>query len=208
MRSLEELSDALSADRGWRLKEISSVVKLAHSAKGPVESAFYCRGGAALFYAHWEGYAKRAAQAYLTYIAYQRPALNEMADFLLVKVVQEKLPRSSERDAALKLAKLFLSHPNQKPKLSFKNAIDTESNLSSKVLIKILNQIGVPLTNFETRLNAIDTKLLAVRNPIAHGAKGEVGIDDLSAAGDLVIGLCGLLKDEIENAALHKSYLA
>jgi hypothetical protein len=207
MRSLEELSDSLSADRGWRLKEISSVVKLAHSAKSPVEAAFYCRGGAALFYAHWEGYAKRAAQAYLMYIAYQRPALNEMADFLLVKVVQEKLPKSSERQAALRLARLFLDNPTQKPKLSFKNAVDTESNLSSKVLVKILDQIGVPRTNFETRLNAIDAKLLAVRNPIAHGAKGEVEVTDLSEAGELVIALCGLLKDEIENAALRKSYL-
>lgn len=67
-RSLEELSDALSADRAWRLKEISSVLKLAQDPKlGVVEGEFYCRGGAALFYAHWEGFIKRAATTFLQY---------------------------------------------------------------------------------------------------------------------------------------------
>ena len=208
MRSLEELSDALARERGWRLKEISSVLKLSKSPNlGAIEREFYCRGGAALFYTHWEGFVKRSAKYYLTFIAFQRRKLNEMADFLIVQFVQQRIGALSESGRVLEVANLLLRHPDGAPKLSYKKGVDTESNLSSTVFAKILQILGIPLTNFETKLHAIDGKILKLRHPIAHGDKGDVGVDELREIGDLVIELCGTLKDEIENAALQKTYL-
>ena len=151
MRSLEELSDALARERGWRLKEISSVLKLSRSHNlGAIEKEFYCRGGAALFYAHWEGYVKRAAKNYLAYIAFQRPKISEMADFLIVQFLQQRIGTLSEAGKVLEVANLMLRHPDGAPKLNFKKGVDTESNLSSTVLLKILLTLGIPSANFQT----------------------------------------------------------
>ena len=207
-RSIEELSDALSRDRVWRLKEISSVLKLAQVPKlGIVESEFYCRGGAALFYAHWEGFIKRAATTFLQYVAYQRPALQEMADFLLCSFVQERIADLAQRDRVLEVAGMLLRSSATKPKMNYKGVIDTESNLPSNVFRRILEQVGVPVDEFETRLRAIDSKILANRHPIAHGAKGDVDIETLVEIGTLVIELSAAFKDALENAAVQKSYL-
>ena len=207
-RSLLELSDRLSQDRVWRLKEISSVLKLSKSASlGVVEREFCLRAGAALFYAHWEGFVKRAATAYLEYIALQRPRVDQMADFLLCLFVQDRISNLYDRARVLEVAQMLLRSAEAQPKVNYKSAIDTESNLSSKVFKKVLIQIGLSTSPFDTKMNAIDTKILNNRHPIAHGAKGEIDTEELEEIGALVIGLCESFKDEIENAAVGRAFL-
>lgn len=140
-------------------------------------------------------------------MAYQRPALQEMADFLLCSFVQQRISDLGQRERVLEVAEMLLRSPGTKPKVNYKGVIDTEANLSSTVFKRILDQVGVPLAAFETRLRAIDLKILANRHPIAHGAKGEVDTDTLIEIGDLVIELSAAFKDALENAAVQKSYL-
>lgn len=205
-RSIIELEMRLSEHRAWRVKEISSVKKLAElKDRSVVEKEFFCRAGAALFYAHWEGFVKRACEEYLKYISYQKLEFDQMADFVATNIVYSKIKNGNIREASESIVKLIFDDIKSKPYLDPKNLIDTESNLSSRVFTKTMKVVGIPISGFETKLKAIDS-ILGSRNPIAHGAKGDVDVQRLAEIGDLVIGLTGSLKDEIENAAQSKIY--
>lgn len=206
-RSVIELETHLSELRAWRVKEISSVRKLAEMKnRSIVESQFFCRAGATLFYAHWEGFVKRSAEAYLKYISYQKIEFSQMSDFVVFNIFYEKIKTGNSLEAAEKISKLVVFNQKSKPYLNFKDVISTESNLSSKVFMRILKTIGISTYSFETKFKAIDAAL-GSRNPIAHGAIGDVDVARLVEIGDLVIGLTSLLKDEIECAAAERRFI-
>lgn len=207
MRTILELNEYLSRERAWRVKEIDTVLKLASRA-GPitVEREYYCRSGSAIFYAHWEGFAKRSAEAYLKFLAWQRVPISSAADFLLCLYATEKLKVGSP-EMLRDFSRRLLDSPTSQIKISHKKHIDTMSNLSSTVYKGICNKIGVSFAPVETKLPLLDTLVLRNRNPIAHGSKGDVDLETLEKIGTLIIVLSASLKDEIENAANTKSYL-
>lgn len=206
-RSVLELEICLSEHRAWRVKEISSVKKLAsQNGRSVVETEFYCRAGVALFYSHWEGFVKRAAEEYLKYLSVQKIEFSKMADFLAENVLIDKINKKPARECSEEILKLFLTDQKSKPFIGYKNVIDTESNLSSRVFLKILKSVGISPERFETKLKIIDS-ILGNRNPIVHGAKGDVDVDKLISIGDFVIELTALFKEEIENSAQEKKYL-
>ena len=69
IRTLNDLNERLSEDLVWRKKELSVL-------KGLIETNSFTqnktnaliRSGIALLYAHWEGYIKCAASAYLEFV--------------------------------------------------------------------------------------------------------------------------------------------
>jgi len=209
MRTAEELTDKLSEERIWRVKEISTVSNLAsRSRMSPVETDFYCRAGSALFYAHWEGFVKRAATHYLKYISYQRISLDEMADFVMCLYMRQNLGEANSSSPAqiIKVTQQLQDSARYNPKLNWKNVIDTQSNLSSNVLKKIMLQLGFDYSFYATRAAIIDGKIVKHRNAVAHGEKGEVDLAILQEIGFEVISLITLFKDLIENSVTLKSY--
>jgi hypothetical protein len=208
MRSTEELFDKLAEERVWRIKEISAIKNLAQSKAGsPVEEDFYCRAAATLFYAHWEGFVKRAATYYLKYISFQRLQLDEMADFVACLYVRQFLPTADlPPEKIIQFKNRFENEPNFRPKLQWKNLVHTGSNLSSKILSRIIELLGLDYRLYEPKANFIDLKILANRNAIAHGDKGDILIADVENLADEVTGLITLFRDQIENAVTLRAY--
>ena len=70
IRTLIDLNECLSTDLAWRKKELSLL-------KGLIETKSFdkskrnvlIRSGITLLYAHWEGYIKCAASAYLEFVS-------------------------------------------------------------------------------------------------------------------------------------------
>lgn len=210
MRTAEELSDRLSEERIWRVKEITAVSNLAGRRNlPPVEVEFYCRAGSALFYAHWEGFVKRAATYYLKYVAFQRVKVSEMSDFVMCLFMRQSLELSGVHSTAqlLKIGHQLQSQQDFRPKLNWKNVIKAEDNLSSNVLKRIMVQLGLDHSQFTTKSMMIDSIILKHRNAIAHGEKGEVDIDILREIGTQVIGMIALFRDLIENAVITKAHM-
>jgi hypothetical protein len=146
-RSIIELEMRLSEHRAWRVKEISSVKKLAElKDRSVVEKEFFCRAGAALFYAHWEGFVKRACEEYLKYISYQKLEFDQMADFVASNIIYTKIKNNNNRECSDSIVKLIFEDIKSKPYLDPKNLIDTESNLSSRVFTKTMKVIGIPIS--------------------------------------------------------------
>ena len=90
-----------------------------------------------------------------------------------------------------------------------KDAVSTESNLSSRVLRDVLDTIDVPYDRiFQGKALLIDGSLLEKRNRIAHGEPVDVDSDTYVQLHDLVIELVNHLKDVILNRARDREYLS
>ena len=210
MRTAEELTDKLSEERIWRVKEITAVSSLANRRNlSIVEVEFCCRAGSALFYAHWEGFVKRAALHYLKYVAFQRVKICEMSDFVMCLFMRQNLGAGTTLLPVqlLRVSRQLQSDRDFRPKLNWKNIVETESNLSSGVLKRIMAQIGLDYSLFATKAMMIDGVIVKHRNAIAHGEKGEVDLDMLHEIGSQVTGLITLFRDLIENAVITKAHM-
>ena len=88
------------------------------------------------------------------------------------------------------------------------NAIETRANLGSDVLVDILKAVGFDATSYLTKMALLDDRLLKNRNRIAHGEFLEVDADTYADLNETIVGLMDRFKNDIENAAATKSYLA
>jgi HEPN superfamily protein len=68
VRSLSELTEYLDDELAWRKRELTTA-KFAIARGRPHEQTMAIRGGICLLYAHWEGFVKKAAEAYLELVS-------------------------------------------------------------------------------------------------------------------------------------------
>ena len=68
IRTSNQLQDVLDEEFAWRLKEIHDIRAAARGAGSATQKTFV-RAGVALLYAHWEGFVKASAEAYVNYLS-------------------------------------------------------------------------------------------------------------------------------------------
>jgi len=171
LRTLNDLQDLLDRDFAWRLKEIADMKLAARRACGLTQDTVI-RAGVPLLYAHWEGFVKSAAEAYICYVSCQRLRYDEMASPFIVFGAKRHLQDLSDaRRAAVNIAAVdfFMTRLSERARLSLSSAVNTEANLSSRTFENIVFSIGISPVTYEARYNFIDTSLLKRRNRIAHG---------------------------------------
>lgn len=210
IRTLDDLSKSLSDQLSWRKQELSELKNLIETSIPKHRKSVILRSGIAIIYAHWEGYLKIAGRNYLEYIASLR-----IENSLLTKNFQiislhgnTNLFISSKKLSSYDLiVDFFENKQTVRAKIPYKEIIDTESNLSSKVLKEIIWCLNLDYSNFETKAKLIDERMLAKRNHIAHGEFLEVDDKDVISLRDEVLALMDEFKTQIENCALTKAYL-
>lgn len=209
LRSQEALSDYLAGDLGWRKKELTDIRQLVQLAANAPRRRALTRCGIALMYAHFEGFTKQAGRAYLEYVAAQRLTNNEVApNFLALALSELVAPVAGSRKALSyeQAVGLFLNEGASRARISYKTAIDTESNLSSKVLRNIIFTLGLDYSEYASKEKLIDSRLLGKRNHIAHGEEVELDDVDYDELHESVIELMNCLRNQIENAAALRTY--
>jgi MAE_28990/MAE_18760-like HEPN len=93
IRTVTQLQEALDAEMGWRIKEISAF-KLASKTEEGGRRVFV-RAGVALVYAHWEGFIKAASEAYLDFVDNQGHMYRELKScFAVGKLFVESIGES------------------------------------------------------------------------------------------------------------------
>lgn len=209
IRTTDELIERVGSDLIWRRKELSELKGLVQETQGQIRSRVIIRSAVALLYAHWEGFVKKSSAYYLEFVAshrlpYGRLAPNFVA--LALKAKFHELSASEKISGANLLAEFFCTSLNKQSNVPYKGAVDTKSNLSSKVLQDILSALGIPHNNFSTRMNFIDSNLVNPRNHIAHGEDFNLTIQEYMDLHDAVMSLLETYKNEVENAAILKSY--
>lgn len=210
IRTREELDRALSDDLIWRRRELTDLRSLAQGEVPTLRSNVIRRAGIALLYAHWEGFVKKSSHYYLEYVSAQRLKYSELAPnfvALAIKARYEQLRTSKKLSAANEIAAFYCGGLDRASNVPYKNAIETESNLSSVVLQDILLALGLDFDGFKVRSNFIDVNMVNRRNHVAHGEYLEVTLDEYLEFHDEVIALIVMFKSEIENAIVLKRYL-
>jgi hypothetical protein len=168
------------------------------------------RAGVALLYAHWEGFVKAAATLYLEFVCMQRCENSTLADNMLAIVLRSRLQAaqaSKKIETHVSVVDFFRTQMKQRSRLPYRNVVRTEANLSSAALLEILGVLGLRSADYESKFYMIDHQLLAKRNHIAHGSALDVDVDDYVRLHDEVLALMGLLRNQIENAAVTRQYL-
>lgn len=195
----------------WRRRELTDFRSVIEKRDlSPLRRTSLTRAGVALLYAHWEGYVKVAGSAYLEFVSNQRNRGSDLKpNFLAIKLKAKisEVAKSKKNSSANDLIDFFCTKLSANLRLPHKGIVDTESNLSSKVLEEILWTLGIPQHDFETKSNLIDSSLLNRRNHIAHGSPLDVDLTDYLALHSEVLGLMDRFRTLLQNAVVNDDHL-
>lgn len=210
IRTTDQLIGRIAEDLVWRRKEMTTLRTLVQKFQGePLCSRVLIRSAVALLYAHWEGFVKKSSSYYLEYVASQRLPYRELAPNFIALTLKSRLAElgaSEKISAGNALADFFTTSMDRQSNVPYKNVVDTRSNLSSKVLIDILDALGLNSSSFQTRMNFIDSNLVNRRNHIAHGAVMDISTDEYLSIHDDVMALIETYRNEVENASVQRHY--
>lgn len=210
IRTTDQLIDKIAEDIVWRRKELTVLKGLVLESRGNLlRSRVLIRGSVALLYAHWEGFVKKSSSYYLEYVASHRLPYKKLAANFVGLTLRSKffeLGASEKISSGNALAEFFCTALDRQSNVPYKNAVDTKSNLSSKVLIDILDTLGLDTSQFGTRLKFIDTNLVNPRNHIAHGEALDMSIEEYLTLHDDVMTLIETYRNEVENASVLRRF--
>ncbi len=212
IRTLNDLSDRLSKDLVWRKKELSvleSLVETRSFAQDKTNALI--RSGIPLLYAHWEGYIKCAASAYLEFVSSQKNLkYNDLTYNFVAIAMKRKLNEASATNQSTihnQVIRFLMESMDQRIDIPTDDVIKTGSNLSSSLFQQILALLGIEYKPYELKQKLIDEKLLQKRNQIAHGEYLDVDMASYQELHEKIIEMMELFKNQIENHAIQKLYL-
>jgi hypothetical protein len=207
IRSAEDLTDYLDDDLAWRRKEIIELRTMAKSAKAK-KADVHVRAGVAMLYAHWEGFIKNAANAYVVFVSARGMKTRELQDSFIALSIKSKLTLlgdSGKSSVAVQAIAYFMSLLD-KPALLPVAGITAEGNLKSEVFVNIAGWLGIDVAQYSARFNLIDETLLASRNKIAHGEYLSISPERFETLAAEILELMVWFKTDLENAAALKSF--
>lgn len=209
--SESDLSEQLSRDRIWRIREISDL-KIATERADRVLRPVLLRSLVTMSYAHWEGSIRFSAKKYLDHIALRRFRFDQLngqftKNYFLPRLAALSQTKFGISDRCALIDDILASSEKQ-----FKHVnealVDTKANLNFSVFSDICLVCGVEIETFKSKETFIDVILLKRRNAIAHGEETLVGFDELESITADAIGLMRAFGDALENQAYSKTYRA
>lgn len=212
VRTLDELQDALDSTLSWRRVELSALKGLIEQYESRTQSLpagrSLRRAGIAMLYAHWEGFTKECLQSYVDFLARRRPKLAELNDGLLQTALLHTLRRAESGDDAARqtIIEAIRRGGEVRSQLPKSHMANTQSNLRSAVLMRLLEDFGLDTTGFELREQLIDRRLCDIRNSIAHGRDACPAVGEFSDLHAEVIGMMEEIRDLVLTAARTGSY--
>ncbi|GGQ63093.1 MAE_28990/MAE_18760 family HEPN-like nuclease [Streptomyces asoensis] len=210
IRTTERLYDYISADLGWRKKELSVFKGQVERAEFRVQPALL-RASIALLYAHWEGFVKNSAHAYLCYLAslklnylQLRPELAALA----MRARLEEFETTNKAEIHAALIRDVREDASSRARIpTNRDAVRTFSNLNYDRLCDILCSVGCDFSRYSPYEDLIDEQLLAARNRIAHGEEDYIRLTDWDDVRVEIIKMMDDISNQILNSATQKSYL-
>jgi hypothetical protein len=208
IRTKNELKDILDKDLAWRKVELSTILANVNSSEaGAIKVAL--RTSILLLYAHWEGFIKKAAEAYLNFVSHQSLRFIDLDNCFLAIALRQKL-RDFKDENDSTIHSQFVSFVRERmqddARISYDNVISARSNLNSKILRQILTSIGINYSLFELKGNLIDQQLLKYRNTIAHGEYLMLDKIEYKAIHSEIFAMINEIKNRIENAVYLEEY--
>lgn len=207
IRTLDQLQDALDSEMSWRVKEIGAF-RVASKGGSP-EKRFFIRAGVTLVYAHWEGFIKASSEQYLSFVHHRGHTYRELKSCFAVFGLKGKLQMLSDSRKSgpnIKVFDFILSELGEPAHMQMSSAINTESNLTSKVFTNIATSLDLDIERYSTKFNLIDESLVNRRNKVAHGEYMDLGSKEFGELVDEVLQLMRDYKTDLLNAASTEGY--
>jgi hypothetical protein len=212
VKTLAELETFLDEGLAWRRAELRALAselesRESKSPDAPLTRAL-SRAGVALLYAHWEGYAKDACEAYLDYVAVRRLRFDELGDGFLLTALKSLLRRLEAGDEVASVTAMDLVRRPElaRARVPRKAVINTRSNLRHDVLVEMCAAVGLPSEDFSTRKQFIDRSLCDARNEIAHGRLYFPEAATFSQSCEDVLGMLARLRSSVIQHARNSLY--
>ena len=209
LKTADLLLDYLDQDMAWRIKEVHQFKTTVDSASGKNIDA-HIRAGVSMLYAHWEGFIKGAANAYVNYVSYRANRNCDLSPCFVALGMKARLASansSSKSEVVINAVNYLIDEMNQPIRLPRSDAISAESNLNSTVFLNIVGWIGIDATPYSTRFPLIDTTLLESRNHIAHGEYLSITAERFYNLIEEILEMLRWFKTDIENAVVRKAFL-
>ncbi|MGR0481151.1 MAG: MAE_28990/MAE_18760 family HEPN-like nuclease [Candidatus Electronema sp. V4] len=210
IRAAQELINFLSERKQNRKRELISLSQDLSPPKGH-PTAHTCKAAVVLAYAHWEGFVKEAAQAYVNLVAHKSKRLDALALSFQALVFRQELlaAQSATRriQQHLSLTRRFTDDITSSCTIDHKKAIDTESNLTAEVLENICLSVGLDYKTYWFTVAPFIDELVKNRCSIAHGEIWTHEAKYAREAVNFVIKAIDQFSTDIENAATLEQYL-
>jgi len=208
LRTAGLILDHLDQEMAWRIKEVHQFKIAVEKASGKNVDA-HVRAGVSMLYAHWEGFIKGAANAYVNYLSYRTIRNNEIKPCFVALGLRSKFitGNTAKSEIAVQMVTYLLDEMDKPLRLPRSDAITAESNLNSSVFLNILGWIGLDPTPYSSRFPLIDSTLLANRNRIAHGEYLNISADRFYELTSEVLELLRWFKTDIENSVVSNNFL-
>lgn len=220
----EDFEKQLDEDLSWRKKEVSDILFIAKETGKEVS----LKSVILLLYAHWEGYIKKSSKIYIRYVKEKKIKLNELTENFRAISLKSNITNCFNSNDSMTLAN-ELGFINKYIKLSNKkfnvpidpdqemdrSIIDTNSNLTPKILKNIYNILGIELKKpIIVRKNYIDYKLINTRNTISHGSKFiksddsdfDLTIEDIEDLKEFIFLIIDNFRDELVEFAFSELF--
>lgn len=176
------------------------------------------RAGVALLYAHWEGFIKKVADLYYSFVSYQDLKIEDLNDAFVGIALRseiELLLKSKKLLQHTKLVKILIEEKQKKAYFSSTSPIKT-SNLKYDVFEDVCILIGIDPSLFKERYRTsfdrnieltIDEDLVNRRNTIAHGEFLIVTVEEYKSLYNTIVnGFLFNFKEIVMDAAQSKKY--
>lgn len=211
IRASTDLLEYISEEWSWRRKELTALRSNIHSSRAFAKNTAL-RSGIALLYAHWEGFVKNVATAYLELVSRQKLPYERLKNNFWAIAIKNELNSFEESKKASIHNKIVCNIKAMgavKSSIPYENVIKTNSNLKSDIFVEIMSVIGLEYSHFESDFQMLDSVLLEMRNKIAHGDNAVISLDEMrfDEIYDVIIKMMEMFRTEVENAAIRKSYL-
>lgn len=205
IRSKTELQEKVNSDIAQRKIEIINLMGLLHHSKNKNE-ILLAKCLVVLSYSHWEGFVKNSSKFYLMYIKNKGLSQHQYSQQLRSSLFYRHIMKKNDSITNKILLTEDCLYHNMNLEIDINDLCDTESNLNFETLKKILFNLGIRSTEFDTKELFINEKIIADRNKFAHGELQPYTKDEACEIADETIKLMDKYKTEIENAIAMESY--
>lgn len=208
VRTYAELDGFIERELAWRKHELQTL-KVLQKRSRPHQRNLSARTAIMLYYSHWEGFVRKAGDAYLRYVESRRLPLKKLAANFVAVALRSELQSAMTTKSCTRVTtavRLLLQGRRSTELFTWTGQIDAHNNLTSEVFVEIMDLLGLECAPYSIYFQFFDRKLVSRRNAVAHGDR--VVPDDglLDECARFLPALLDRFGTDVRNAASTKQY--
>lgn len=212
IKSQESLIDFIDERSQLRRRELFTFSQLLKSTRKH-EVGIFCRSAVVIAYAHWEGFVKETAAAYVEYVACKSLRFDQLSPNFKAIACREILSDASRATKQMSPHLKVVSYFTDAPKIIdasclSPSVIDTQANLNAEVFENICTAVGLDYYQRWSTYGPFIDDLGKQRHTIAHGTTVVPPKDYAIEVVDFVEKAIDWFRTDIENCAVQATFIS